>query len=99
MREFIFKLCATCAYRELEKCKLWSRLTREHVLEGTFAYGFRDQHIRIDKNDQVRLKSWKTSWIGLLVRQNSHFLNKISPEAYTYKFDLKWIDRNILFCS
>ena len=57
MREFIFKLCVTRAYRELEKFKLWSRRTREHVFEGTFAYDFRDQHIRIDKNGQVRFKS------------------------------------------
>ena len=48
---------------------------REHVLEGTFAYDFRDQHIRIDKSDQIRLKSWKTSWIGLLVRTKKSTVN------------------------
>ena len=71
-RGFNFKLCATRAYRELEEFKLWSRRTREHVLEGAFAYDFRNQHIRIDKSGQVRLKSWKTSWIGLLVRSSGN---------------------------
>ena len=54
MREYKFKLCATRAYRELEKFKLWSRRTRDTQPLGIFAYDIRDQHIWIDKNGQVR---------------------------------------------
>ena len=36
---------------------------------GIFAYDFRYQHIRIDKNGMVRLKSSVVGSIGLLVRK------------------------------
>ena len=35
------------------------KISRAFGTNSTFAYDFRDQHIRIDKSDQVRFKSSK----------------------------------------